>query len=207
MPLEKNSEVIGSAGTSAVTTAKASEKSLETGTKWYREFWAWFIFTPLIVIVIVCSVYGSIAWRYADDRVVDNYYKEGRLINARLDEDILASDLALSAELIFDAAVNELTIVLSNNTQEYPDAIYLELSHVSDQSQDHKIALQHVAQGHYQVELDKALQYRWYLRLRSDSKPPPIDTATALNPADDVWRLRGEVDLSKQSSVTLTADW
>ncbi|MFT7387989.1 MAG: hypothetical protein ACI8VC_001233 [Candidatus Endobugula sp.] len=175
--------------------------------QWYRESWAWFILTPLIVIVIVCSIYGTVAFRYADDRVVDNYYKEGRLINVRLDEDLLAGALTLSAELVFDHSINELAITLKNNTQVYPEAIYLEMSHASDQAQDHKLALKHVAQGHYQVELDRELQYRWYLRLRSDSKPPPIDTVDALNPADNVWRLRGEIDFSKQASVTLIADW
>jgi uncharacterized protein len=189
-----------------MSTANNSE-AREIGKKWYREPWAWFILTPLIVIVIVCFIYGSVAWRYADDRVVDNYYKEGRLINARLDEDLLAGELALSAKLMFDASIGELAIILENNAQEYPDAIYLEMSHASDQSQDHKITLQHVAQGHYQTELDRELQYRWYLRLRSDGKPPPIDTADAINAADDVWRLRGEIDFSKHSSVTLIANW
>ena len=185
----------------------SNSENRETGKIWYREPWAWFILTPLIVIVIVCFIYGSVAWRYADDRVVDNYYKEGRLINVRLDEDLLAGELALSAELVFDASIGELTIILENNTQEYPEAIYLEMSHASDQSQDHKLTLQHVAQGHYQTELERELQYRWYLRLRSDGNPPPIDTADAINAANDVWRLRGEVDFSKQSSVTLMANW
>lgn len=179
----------------------------EHGKKWYKEFWAWFILTPLIVVVIVSSFTVSLAVRHADDRVVDNYYKEGRLINARLDEDILASELALSAVLQFDLSINELTIKLDNNTQQYPDTIYLELGHTSDQSQDHMLALQHLAKGQYQTELTRKLQYRWYLRLRSDGNPPPIDTAEVVHQANDVWRLRGEIDLSKQSTVTLTADW
>ncbi|MGS2718926.1 FixH family protein [Eionea flava] len=175
--------------------------------KWYQEFWAWFILAPLIVVVIVSSFTVSVAIRGADDRVVDNYYKEGRMINARLDEDVLAGELDMTAALTFDRSIDELGIVLSNNLQQYPDAIYLELSHMSDQSQDHKLTLQHIAQGHYQTELDQPLNYRWYLRLRSDGQPAPINLDDTDSSSKDVWRLRGEINFAEQSAVTLTANW
>ena len=47
----------------------------------YRKFWFWFVFTPLIVVVCVSLTMVTVAFRHADDVVIDNYYKEGRMIN------------------------------------------------------------------------------------------------------------------------------
>ena len=42
---------------------------------WYKQPWAWFVLTPLITVVLVSSVTVTIAVKYADERVIDNYYK------------------------------------------------------------------------------------------------------------------------------------
>lgn len=172
----------------------------ETQKPWYREFWAWFILAPLLLVVVVSTYTVSLAVRHADDRVVDNYYKEGRMINVRLDEDLVAVQLQLVADIAFDQKVAELVVQLSAIDQTFPDAINLELSHPSDQELDHQVQLQHIAQGQYQAELDRELSYRWYLRLRpADPKP---NTASV----NKKWRLRGEIDFSQHSSVRLTAE-
>ena len=108
---------------------RASAPGSITPKPWYREFWVWFILAPLILVVIVSSITITIAVRYADDRVVDKYYKEGRMINMRHDEDQLARQLGISAELHFDRSVDELTLRLSGPAEVYPDRLTLELGH------------------------------------------------------------------------------
>ena len=173
---------------------------------WYRQFWAWFILFPLIAVVISCSITVTIAVMNADDRVVDKYYKEGRLINVRLDEDILAAELDLVADVTFDQDLQEMVVRLQSNTGEYPDTLVLELSHISNQNYDHQVRLQHIAKGQYQAELEQLLRYRWYLRLRPllDPTAAPEDI-NALATAGTQWRLRGNIDFSSQSVVRLAA--
>ncbi len=163
---------------------------------WYREFWAWFILAPLILVVIVSSYTVSLAVNHADDRVIDDYYKEGRMINKRLDEDIAAANMNLMADIRLDAQLSELLVTLSNTSNHYPDAIVLEFSHPLDKTLDYQVQLDHIAKGRYQTELDRLLVHRWYLRLR-----PLVDVDSTL--AADIWRLRGEIDLSQVSAVRL----
>lgn len=165
---------------------------------WYKEFWAWFILTPLIVVVCVSTFTVTVAVKNADDRVLDDYYKEGRLINMRLDEDLAANQLALLADIVIDSSISEVSLHLQNNQQAFPESLILELSHPSDQQQDHQLTLQHIAKGRYRAELEQALNYRWYLRLR-----PVVDDGVN----SPLWRLRGEIDMSKQANVRLSADF
>jgi hypothetical protein len=171
-------------------------ESNDTPKKWYREFWAWFILTPLIVVVIVSTFTVTVAVRNADDRVLDNYYKEGRMINMRIDEDLVAAQLQLTADMTIDQTINELAVVLRSVSGVFPEVIVVEFSHPSDQDLDHTILLTHIAKGQYQAELSRELLYRWYLRISPQVIPED----------GKQWRLRGEIDLVQQSSVRLSAE-
>lgn len=181
------------------TTTKPSSPNQDAPEIWYKEFWAWFVLAPLIFVIMISIYTVSLAVRYADDRVIDNYYKHGRTINNRMDEDLAAANINLKARLKFESSISELGITLTNDNQVFPDMIELEFSHPSDQSLDHVVSLQHIAKGRYQTELDRELTYRWYLRLR-----PLI--AGEVDAATVPWRLRGEIDFVQQSSVTLSAE-
>ncbi len=190
-----------------------TSNTLNESRPWYREFWAWFILSPLIVVVIVSSITVTIAVRHADDRVLDNYYKEGRMINMRLDEDLLALELAVQAELEFDLEVNELVLRLNKTDGNLPERLLLELSHPAEAVLDHELVLRRTANNQYNSELFKestqnssqpgSLKNRWYLRL----KPIYGDSSqlSEENPKS-IWRLRGEIDFSKSSSLVLKAD-
>jgi hypothetical protein len=176
------------------TTTKPSPQHEDSPKVWYKEFWAWFVLAPLIFVIMVSIYTVSLAVRYADDRVIDNYYKHGRTINNRMDEDLVAASMQLEAELVFEQSISELAITLRSNESAFPDTIELEFSHPSDQSLDHTVALRHIAKGRYQAELEQTLNYRWYLRLR-----PLVE-------GDKTWRLRGEIDFLQQTAVTLSAE-
>ncbi|MGH1484654.1 MAG: FixH family protein [Cellvibrionaceae bacterium] len=163
---------------------------------WYREFWAWFILSPLIVVVIVSSITVTLAVRHADDRVIDNYYKEGRMINIRQDEDLLAQTLSVKASINFDQTLQELTLQLSVQG-ELPDSLLLELGHPAQVDLDQAIVLKRVANDQYHAELpNKFFDNRWYLRLApvfSDSEKTP-------------WRVRGEINFAQTSTVIMQPD-
>lgn len=163
---------------------------------WYRQFWAWFVLAPLIVVVIVSSYTISLAVGGADDRVLDNYYKEGRMINVRLDQDILAAKLQLQADIRFDQELGELVVELQSvDDKPLSDSLTLELGHPAKQAFDHSIVLTRVAKNSYQAELDNVLQYRWYLRLYPNNVTD-----------DQLWRLKGEIDFARKPTIVLSPD-
>ena len=172
----------------------SSKPQLNSESKpWYREFWAWFILSPLIVVAIVSSFTITLAVRGADDRVLDNYYKEGRMINVTMDQDVTARSLSLKAELHFDQALDELSLQLSMDEQG-PAALLLELSHPAKAILDQTVVLTKVANHQYHAELPREdFNHRWYLRL----------TPHSLATQDVAWRLRGEIDFSSSTSVIL----
>lgn len=171
--------------------------STDCNQPWYRQFWAWFILSPLIVVVIVSSITITLAVRNADDRVLDNYYQEGRMINMRMDQDLLASELQAKANIYFDTQVGELTLTLALKNSEYPKQLILEMSHPAKAVKDHQLILMRLAKNQYIAELPVAdYQFRWYLRLL------PI-----MEERDQVtWRLRGEIDFSDSHAVVLAPD-
>lgn len=164
---------------------------------WYRQFWAWFILSPLIVVFIVSSITITLAVKGADDRVLDNYYKEGRMINIRLEEDLRAKALNIQANIGFDIDINELTLQLEQSVSDLPEQLKLEFSHPAKAVLDHSLILNRIAKNQYQAELsDTPLVSRWYLRLLPVQK----------DKSQQLWRLRGEMDFAKNKSIVLKPD-
>lgn len=189
---------------------------------WYRQFWAWFILSPLILVVIVSSITVTLAVKGADDRVIDNYYKEGRMINMRQDEDLLAQALGVKAELFFERDIDEMVLRLNKNKATLPDSLMLEFSHPVMEERDHFVRLDRIGENQYHAEIvGQRLQHRWYLRLMpavsQDNIAPNgsvdmrnVSSDKAENNGDEIekmaWRLRGEIDFAKTNTVTLQPD-
>jgi len=157
---------------------------------WYRQPWAWFILTPLITVVISCSVMVSIAFKHADDVVIDNYYKEGRMINQRLDEDVAAKALGIKGQLKVDGEVGELLLTISSN-KPLAQNMLVYFDHPLETDLDQKFVLTEVAPGYYRADIESRLQYRWYIRI----EPKVMDESLR-------WRVVGELNLSNSDKVT-----
>lgn len=175
-----------------------SELATEKAKPWYREFWFWFVFSPLIYIMIMCSITVTIALKGADDVIIDNYYKEGRMINQTLEQDQRARDLGLNADLQFDRTTGELVLSLGSNSGEavtLPDTLLLMMGHPVKEEKDQLIPLKAIAPGRYRGELLAAPEYSWYLTLY------PISDITQRKTAP--WTLSGEIDfrLSEQARL------
>ncbi len=166
-----------------------SELVAENAKPWYREFWFWFVFSPLIYIIIMCSITVTIALKGADDVIIDNYYKEGRMINQALEQDQRARDLGLLADLRFDRTSGDVMISLTSavgDTASLPDTILLMMGHPVKEEKDQIIHLKAVAPGQYRGTLATEPQYSWYLTLY------PIGDIAQRKQAP--WTLSGEID-------------
>ena len=161
--------------------------------KWYREFWAWFILSPLIVVVIVSSFTVTVAVKGADDRVIENYYKEGRMINASFAEDTRAADIGVSLNLEFDPQLQEVIIDLNESSGVLPERLVLEMLHPSEFDFDRRYILTSITANRYQAELQaEPLLNKRYLRVTAEFDDTQVQT----------WRVRGEVNFANLDALT-----
>src|SRR5690606_8895555 len=128
---------------------------------WYREPWCWFVLTPLIAVMFVSATLVSVAYIHSDDRVVDNYYKHGRMINQRLEQDVRALQWGIYATLTLDQ--QQLQLELATDTA-MPEALSLWLDHPFEENLDHFVLLSQQAPGHYHGQLPVSSGH-WYLTL------------------------------------------
>lgn len=165
---------------------------------WYREFWFWFVFGPLIFIIIMCGFTVSIALKGADDVIIDNYYKEGRMINQALEQDKRASELGLSGDLRFDLTSGDIILKIANvPTDEalMPQELLLMMGHPVKAAKDQMIVLKYVSTGYYRGELLEKPEYAWYLTLY------PINDIAKRNEAP--WTLSGEINFQQGDATQL----
>lgn len=158
----------------------------------WREPWFWFVMTPLIFVVILGAVLLSAAFIGADNRVYDDYYQQGRMINNRFAAKEVAKRLAIRGGVAFDLEVGEVWLHLDGETE--PKQVLLSLSHPSDAELDHQLVLQWVSHGRYRGELERAYGGRWYVLLspgQQGAEPP--------------WRVASEVDFSQSRSISFDA--
>lgn len=89
--------------------ATGNEESTQTR-PWYRYGWPWFLISIPMVSVCLGSVMLYLAFTANNSLVVDDYYKEGKAYNLRIERDRLASLLGLEAVIIqtTDGVVMEL---------------------------------------------------------------------------------------------------
>jgi len=156
---------------------------------WYRQFWFWFVFGPLIFIIIMCGFTVSIALKGADDVIIDNYYNEGRLINQTLEQDKRAQALGLSGKLSFDRVSGEVLLSIANAPTDavlMPEQLLLLMGHPVKAAKDQLITLTAIAPGKYRGELITGPDYSWYLTLY------PVKDLTQRNEAS--WTLSGEIN-------------
>jgi hypothetical protein len=161
---------------------------------WYRQFWFWFVFGPLIFIIVLCGFTVSIAFNYADDVVTDNYYKSGLMINQTLKQDEKAAELHLVAKVKFDQTTGEVLVALTGN-HTFPKNLILFLDNPVKSKKDQHVLLTEVSAGQYRGELASPVEYSWYIALVPESDVSKRKQAE--------WLLSGEINLAKTAEATL----
>lgn len=161
---------------------------------WYRQPWFWFVMSPLILVVCVSLSFVTVSVFYADDRVVDNYYQQGRTINQSFAQDTRARELELAAELRFDQQTGEVLVQLEGQGQ-LPQELQLLIGHPINAEADQSVALKELRDGYYRGDLSGPLSHRRYLTLL------PAEGAGQIREAD--WLLRGEIDFERGQSLQI----
>ena len=147
------------------------------GTKpWYKEFWPWFIIALLATVVLASLITVSIAFRHADDLVIDDYYKVGLAINQRLEHREKAQQLGITVTLnISNGRVSALTTNVDPSTE-----LTLLLAHPIEADQDFALMLLPGPDGVFFGTLPKQISGAWHW------------TVSASDPDD--WLVSGVID-------------
>lgn len=151
---------------------------------WYRQGWAWFLLTPLIVIILVMAGFITAAVKWSDDVVIDNYYREGRMYNERLEQDQRAAAWKMQADLSFDLETGEAFLTLQGD--DVPPSLVLLVQHPTEADLDQVLTFASTGQGHYRADIEKSLHFKRYLQLFAGQ--------SAMDRVDATWRLKSEID-------------
>jgi len=166
----------------------------QTEGPWYKEFWLWFILTPLFIVFIAGFNMLYLAIVTNDGVVVDNFYKDGKGIIVRHEEDTSARDRKLRANLHW--ANDHLTVQLSGNLVPLPEVLELLIIFPTAQAHDVIVKLAHQGLGEYRGSLNSDIKgYRqlqlqpidsninW--RLHAQGAVPPLSSYLVLNPKQE----------------------
>lgn len=145
---------------------------------WYRQGWPWFLIGIPLVSVVLGIVMITLALTTNNSLVVDDYYKEGKAINQRIERDLLATELGLAATISFHSSEGTVLSLSrkpsTSSTAElvWPDALAIKLVHVTEAALDQSHEFTHLGGGRY---LDERKPWpgkgRWRIHIQPGDIP------------------------------------
>ena len=130
---------------------------------WYKQFWPWFLIAIPLSSVIVGSQVLRLAYDGTNSLVADDYYKEGRAINARLDKIEYAITLNIQTKL--DVQTGRIALEFISGAPPTGEALKLDFFHVTQEFKDFTVLLTRDAAGIYRNNEEFPIEGKWRLRL------------------------------------------
>jgi len=194
---------------------------------WYKHGWLWFLISFPMVSVMLGSVMLYLAFNANNSLVVDDYYKEGKAYNLRIERDRLASLLGVRANVVqsVDGVILELSqsvplslpSVLQSQADDataaftIPDELRVRWVHVTEAERDGGTQMTHIGGARY-IAQSVVLPQSGKFRLHIEPVLPVavIDVPSANdNPLADLpsgWRLISQLTgFSESDPINITA--
>jgi hypothetical protein len=153
---------------------------------WYKQFWPWFLIVlPLTSMVLSFSML-NLAFNSEDSMVIDDYYKEGRGINLKIQKLQQAKILNISTKVQVFADYVEVVFITS--ALENGEAITLDFFHSTQKFKDFSVTLLRDANGIYRAPLTRDVLGKWKL---------------SLHPFDNNWKIQKVVSLPQSKPFDL----
>jgi hypothetical protein len=132
---------------------------------------------------VVGSQVIRLAYDGTNSLVVDEYYKEGRAINARLDK--IEAAIALNIETKLDVQLGAIALEFLSGAPVTGEALVLDFFHVTQEAKDFTVMLTRDASGIYRNNEDYPIKGKWRLRL---------------HPIDESWKVQKRVSLPQRTA-------
>ncbi len=154
-------------------------------TPWYKQFWPWFlIFIPLASFTMG-MVLLNLATNTSDSLVVDDYYKEGKAINANLDKEEEARRRNMTSDLLIsDGAVS---VQFHSGIPQDGQALKLAFYHTTLKERDVTVMLSRDAGGVYRGFTEQPLNGKWRI---------------SLTPINEEWKILNVITLPQSDKIT-----
>lgn len=143
----------------------------------YRQFWAWFVFTPPLIAIGTGILLITIANKNLDNLVTGDFSKVGLGYQSTSAARADAKYREIEADVTLPAAGGTVSVTLTG-LHDNPQQIRLTLAHATLANRDQQIELVRVDGGQYQGRLPNALQDRHYLVVAD---------------LEETWRLEGQI--------------
>lgn len=153
---------------------------------WYRQRWPWILMAIPAASVLAGFLLLYLAMSTWDGLVVDDYYRQGRVIDQVVARSVRARDLGLRAEL--GVTAERVTIHLeAADRASLPDQLIVSITHPTRGGHDQIVNLQG-QNGVYEGALTFLAAGRWNIQLEDGLKS---------------WRLNDEISVPTMSVVRM----
>ncbi len=141
---------------------------------WYRHGWVWFVIAIPATSIVLGMIMLWISIKNADSLVADDYYREGRAINQRLEKDQAATSLGikLSTSIIAQPSGRQRVEVryFANPGVQAPEFMRAKLSHPTLNERDVLLTLEKTGEpGLYRTEVPEITAGRWYVMIEDEN--------------------------------------
>jgi hypothetical protein len=159
----------------------------QTIAPWYRHRWPWILMLAPLSAMMVCGYFAWLAIKTADPLVANDYYAEGKAINAEIERYHTAAALNLSAAAHWEG--RQLGLDLKAGKPFVPPAkVTLKLAHSTLGDQDQIIELVLGPNGMFTGAIAPLSAGRWDVTLQDVSSH---------------WQLSGSLKVPGQTGVQL----
>ncbi|GGF57722.1 FixH family protein [Alteromonas lipolytica] len=157
----------------------------KTDTKpWYKYFWPWFLIAVPTSSFIMAYFLVNFAANTEDSLVIDDYYKEGKAINASMAKVEQARRMRIMTDLtVIDG---QIALEFHSGIPESGNALKLSFYHVTLEDKDFTMLLTRDASG----------IYRGYTEVDTNGK-----WRVSLTPMDEAWKVQQEVSLPRNDKI------
>jgi hypothetical protein len=153
-------------------------------TPWYKQFWPWFLIAVPVITLVMGGVLLKLAISTEDSLVVDDYYKEGKAINATLDKELVARKLNITTDLTVNNG--SISVKFHSGIPQEGSALKLNFYHVTLEERDTSLLLSRDASGIYRGTVDTPLNGKWRV---------------SLTPIDESWKIQNIVLLPQSGAI------
>lgn len=141
---------------------------------WYKQFWVWFIILIPASAVVMGIALVYVATQNQVSLVRDDWYKDGLAINRRIDKQLQAKALGLTAEVSFSRENGALNVEIPDLSPK-PNGLQLVLIHPTRASDDKTLNLAITPANSYWTQLNKQITGRYYLQISSPEQGWQLD--------------------------------